>query len=62
MPQGAAISRAQKRCTLLALHKQLWPEQTTYLAGVKTLMPLLKLESQEPSGPPGERKRNEASR
>lgn len=49
----AAVSCTQERSRLPAHHKHLWPEQTTYPAGEKTLMPLPKLESQAPSGPPG---------
>lgn len=56
-----AICCTQERPRPLAFYKRLWLEQTTYLAGVKTLMLLLKLESQEPSGPPGDSERNKVS-
>lgn len=51
-----------ERSRLLAFYQHLRLAQATYLAGAKTLPPPpLKLESQEPSGPPGDSERNKGS-
>ena len=52
-----AVSGTQQRSSLLAFYQRPQRAQTTYLAGMKTLPPPLKLESQEPSGPPGDSER-----